>query len=135
MPRIRRRPTGPPEDPTQPHYEALARLTAELDTLDAMAAEAELAERLGGKPSPSSATLRHKVTEREAERERHQVAVNRLTAGRVAASIPRNLRTIWKDLSLDRQRAIVAALTERIEIHPQAQGPFDPDAIKVKRRG
>jgi len=125
----------PPEDPTQPHYEALARLTAELDTLDAMAAEAELAERLGGKPSPSSATLRHKVTEREAERERHQVAVNRLTAGRVAASIPRNLRTIWKDLSLDRQRAIVAALIERIEIHPQGQGPFDPDAIKVKRRG
>jgi site-specific DNA recombinase len=125
----------PTEDPTQPHYEALARLTAELDTLDAMVAEVELAERLGGKPSPSSATLRHKVTEREAERERHQVAVNRLTAGRVAASVPRNLRSIWKGLSLDRQRAIVAALIERIEVHPQGQGPFDPDAVKVKRRG
>jgi hypothetical protein len=37
------RPTG---DPTRPHYAALARLTAELDTLDAMVAEAELAERL-----------------------------------------------------------------------------------------
>jgi site-specific DNA recombinase len=125
----------PTEDPTQPHYEALAGLTAELDTLDAMVAEAELAERLGGKPSPSLATLRHKVTEREAEREHHQVAVNRLTAGRVAASMPRNLRSIWKGLSLDRQRAIVAALIERIEVHPQGQGPFDPDAIKVKRRG
>ena len=125
----------PTEDPTQPHYEALARLTAELDTMDAMVAEAELAERLGSKPSPSSATLRRTMTEREAERERHQVIVNRLTAGRVTASIPRNLRSIWKGLSLDRQRAIVAALIERIEVHPQGQGPFDPDAIKVKRRG
>jgi site-specific DNA recombinase len=125
----------PTEDPTRPHYEALARLTAELDTLDAMVAEAELAERLGGKPSPSAATLRRKVTEREAERDRHQEAVNRLTAGRVTASIPRNLRTIWPGLSLDRQRAIVAALIERIEVHPQGQGPFDVNAIKVKRRG
>jgi hypothetical protein len=125
----------PTEDPTRPHYEALARLTAELDTLDAMVAEAELAERLGGKPSPSAATLRRKVTEREAERDRHQEAVNRLTAGRVTASIPRNLRSIWKSLSLDRQRAIVAALIERIEVYPQGQGTFDPDTIKVKRRG
>src|SRR5215211_4826636 len=38
----------PPEDPTQPHYEALARLTAELDTLDATAAEAEPA---GSRPA------------------------------------------------------------------------------------
>jgi site-specific DNA recombinase len=125
----------PTEDPTRPHYEALARLTAELDTLDAMVAEAELAERLGGKPSPSAATLRRKVTKREAERDRHQDTVNRLTAGRVTASIPRNLRSIWPGLSLDRQRAIVAALIERIEVHPQGQGPFDPEAIKVKRRG
>jgi site-specific DNA recombinase len=125
----------PAEDPTRPHYEVLARLTAELDTLDAMVAEAELAERLGGKPSPSAATLRRKVTEREAERDRHQEAVNRLTAGRVTASIPRNLRSVWKGLSLDRQRAIVAALIERIEVYPQGQGIFDPDAIKVKRRG
>jgi DNA invertase Pin-like site-specific DNA recombinase len=125
----------PTEDPTRPHYEALARLTAELDTLDAMVAEAELAERLGGKPSPSAATLRRKVTEREAERDRHQATVNSLTAGRVTASIPCNLRSIWPGLSLDRQRAIVAALIKRIEVHPQGQGPFDPDAIKVKRRG
>jgi site-specific DNA recombinase len=124
----------PTDDPTRPHYEALARLTAELDTLDAMVAEAELAERMGSKPSPSAATLRRKVTEREAERDRHQEAVNRLTAGRVTASIPRNLRSVWKGLSLDRQRAIVAALIERIEVHPQGQGEFDPDAIKVKRR-
>jgi len=124
------------DDPTRPHYEVLARLTAELDTLDAMVAEAELAERLGGKPSPSAATLRRKVTEREAERDRHQQAVNRLTAGRITASIPRNLRAIWKGLSLDRQRAIVAATIEWIKVYPQGQGrDFDPDAIKMKPRG
>src|SRR5215213_4957368 len=90
------------EDPTRPHYEALARLTAELDTLDAMVAEVELAERLGGKPSPSAATLRRKVTEREAERDRHQAAVNRLQHDRVVGQVPRNLRDVWDGLSLDR---------------------------------
>jgi site-specific DNA recombinase len=126
----------PADDPTRPHYEALARLTAELDTLDAMVAEAELAERLGGKPSPSAATLRRKMAERDAERDRHQEAVSRLQTGRVAAAVPKNLRAIWGGLSLDRQRNIVAALIERIEVHPQGQTQrFDPDAIKVKRRG
>jgi site-specific DNA recombinase len=123
------------EDPTQPHYEALARLTAELDTLDAMVAEAELAERLGGKPSPSAATLRRKVTEREAERERHEEAVNRLQHSRVVGQIPRNLRDVWDDLSLDRRRAILAATIEWIKVHPQGQGrDFDPDAIEMKPR-
>jgi hypothetical protein len=76
------------------------------------------------------------VTEREAERDRHQEAVNRLTAGRITASVPRNLRAIWKGLSLDRQRAIVAATIEWIKVYPQGQGrDFDPDAIKMKPRG
>jgi site-specific DNA recombinase len=124
------------DDPTRPHYEALARLTAELDTLDAMVAEAELAERLGGKPSPSAATLRRKVTERDAERDRHQEAVNRLQHNRVVGQIPRNLRHVWEDLSLDRRRAILAATIEWIKVHPQGQGrDFDPDAIEMKPRG
>jgi site-specific DNA recombinase len=126
----------PPDDPTRPHYEALARLTAELDTLDAMVAEAELAERMGGKPSPSAATLRRKVTEREAHRDRHQQAVNRLQHDRVVGQVPRNLRDVWDDLSLDRRRAILAALIEWIKVHPQGQGrDFDPDAIEMKPRG
>jgi site-specific DNA recombinase len=126
----------PAEDPTRPHYEALARLTAELDTLDAMVAEAELAERLGGRPSPSAATLRRKVTEREAERDRHQAAVNRLQHDRVVGQVPRNLRDVWDGLSLDRRRAILAALIEWIKVHPQGQGrDFDPDAIEMKPRG
>jgi site-specific DNA recombinase len=125
----------PKGDPSRPHYEALARITADLDTLDGMLAEAELAERQGRKPSPSSATLRRKVAEREAERERHQAAVNRLQHGRVAGEVPRNLRAVWPDLTRDRQRAIMAALFEYVEILPQGRGKnFDPDAVKVKPR-
>ena len=127
----------PKDDPTRPHYEALARLTADLDVLDGMLAEAELAERQGGKPSPSSATLRRQLAEREAERETHQAAVGRLQTGRVVAAIPRNLRDVWPDMSLDRRRAILKAMLrlppegKGIVIHPQGRGrKFDPEAIE-----
>ena len=126
----------PADDPARPHHERLAVLTAELDTLDAMVAEAELAERLGGKPSPSAATLRRKVAEREAERDQHQAAVARLQRGRTVAAVPRNLRAVWKGLSLDRQRNILKAVLKLppeghgILIRPQGRGRnFDVDAI------
>lgn len=126
------RPNG---DPTRAHYEALARITAELDVLDRRIGEAELAEELGRRLHPSAATLRGMLADREAERERHQAAVTRLQHGRVVAQVPRNLREVWPDLSLDRRRAILAAMIERIEVHPQGRGyRFDPDAIKVIRR-
>jgi site-specific DNA recombinase len=122
-------------DPTRPHYERLAELTAELDVLDRRIGEAELAEELGRRPHPSSATLRGMLADREAEREHHQAAVARLQHGRVVAAVPRNLRAQWPELSLDRQRAILAAVIERIDVHPQGRGKaFDPDAIKVIRR-
>jgi hypothetical protein len=125
----------PTDDPTRPHYERLAELTAELDVLDRRIGEAELAEELGGKPHPSAATLRRMLADREAEQERHREAVDRLQHGRVAAKVPRNLRAVWPSLSLDRQRSILAAMIERVEIHPQGRGRvFDPDAVKVKPR-
>jgi hypothetical protein len=74
-------------DPTRPHYEALARITADLDTLDGMLAEAELAERQGHKASPSSATMRRKMAQREAERDQHLAAVARLQGDRVMAHV------------------------------------------------
>jgi hypothetical protein len=50
----------------------------------------------------------------------------------VAAQVPRDQRGVWADLSLDRKRALQAAVIERVEIHPQGSGHrFDPDAIKV----
>jgi DNA invertase Pin-like site-specific DNA recombinase len=126
------RPNG---DPTRPHYERLAELAAELDVLDRRIGEAELAEELGRRPHPSAATLRRMLADREAEQERHQAAVSRLQHGRVAARVPRNLRQVWSDLSLDRQRSILAAMIEWVKIDPQGGGRFfDPDAIKVKPR-
>jgi site-specific DNA recombinase len=132
-----RKPAAEDADPTRPHVEAAAEITRDLDVLDGMLAEAELAERQGRKPQPSTATLRRKMTEREAERDRHQAAVSRLQGRRVAAAVPRNLRKLWPDLSLDRRRAILAAVIERIDVHPQAPlgpGGFDPAAVKVTWR-
>jgi hypothetical protein len=64
------------------------------------------------------------------------VAVTRLQAGRVVSAVPRNLRDVWPDLSLDRQRAILAAMIEWIKVYPQGRGrAFDPDAVEMKPRG
>jgi crotonobetainyl-CoA:carnitine CoA-transferase CaiB-like acyl-CoA transferase len=105
------------------------------DELDRRIGEAELAEELGRRPHPSAATLRAMLADREAEQEQHRAAVDRLQHGRVVAAIPRNLREQWPRLSLDRQRAILAAVIERIEVHPQGKGKaFDPNAVKVIRR-
>lgn len=124
------------DDPARPHYERLAELTAELDVLDRRIGEAELAEELGHRPHPSAATLRRMLADREKERERHQAAATRLQAGRVVAAVPRNLRDVWPDLSLDRQRAILAAMIEWIKVYPQGRGrAFDPDAVEMKPRG
>jgi site-specific DNA recombinase len=126
----------PPDDPARSHREALARITGELDVLDGMLAEAELAERQGRAPKPSAATLRRKLAERERERDQHQAAVLRLQRGRTIAAIPRNLHAVWDDLSLDRQRNILKALLKLppegkgIVIRPQGRGkPFDPETI------
>jgi site-specific DNA recombinase len=126
----------PADDPTRGHHERLAALTAELDVLDRRVGEAELAEELGGKPHPSSATLRRMLAEREDERDRHQGAVLRLQRGRTVAAVPRNLRAVWDSLSLDRQRNILKALLrlppegQGIVIRPQGRGrDFDPAAI------
>jgi site-specific DNA recombinase len=124
----------PADDPTRPHYERLAELTAELDVLDRRIGEAVLAEELGGRPHPSSATLRRMLADREAERDQHQAAVARLQTGRVVANVPKNLRQVWPDLSLDRRRAILAALIERIEVDRQGTRVFDPEAIRVDWR-
>jgi hypothetical protein len=75
------------------------------------------------------------LAEREAEAERHQEAVARLQNGRVVAAVPRNLRAVWGKLSLDRRRAILAAVIERIEIHRQGRGKnFDPASVVVRWR-
>lgn len=52
--------------------------------------------------------------------------------------VPRNLRKVWKDLSLERRRAILQAVIERIDIDPVRQirrgHPCDPRSVRVTWR-
>jgi hypothetical protein len=117
-------------------------VTADLEVLEGMLAEAELARRQGRQPKPSPGTLRRKLAEREAEAARHQAAINRLQAGRVVAAVPRNLRAVWPGLGLERRRAILKAVLRLppegrgIEVHPTGKGRrrFDASAVTADWR-
>jgi site-specific DNA recombinase len=112
-------------DPTSELYEALARDQGLLDRLEDKVVE-ELIR-------PETAKRKRAEIERRMEATRRQLA--ELGDARVAARIPRNLRAVWQDFSLDRKRAIIAAVVERIEIHPQGMSPvFDPNAVKATWR-
>ena len=116
---------GPAEDPTRVLYEALARDQGLLDRLEDKVAE-ELVK-------PETARRKRAEIERQMEAARRRLA--ELGDARIAARIPRNLRAVWEDFSLDRKRAILAVVVERVEIHPQGMSPvFDPDTIKVTWR-
>jgi site-specific DNA recombinase len=115
----------PAADPSRELYEALAHDQGLLDRL-----EDKLAEEL---IRPETAKRKRAEIERRMEAARAKLA--QLGDSRVAAQVPRNLRDVWPSLSLDRRRAILAAVIERIEVRPQGSGPrFDPDAIKVTWR-
>jgi DNA invertase Pin-like site-specific DNA recombinase len=55
-----------------------------------------------------------------------------------AAEAPRNLRMVWKDLSLDQRREILQAVIERIDVDPVRQmrkgHPCDPRSVRVTWR-
>src|SRR4029453_9567145 len=84
--------------------------------------------------SPEAARRKRAEIERRMDRSRGELA--RLGNTRVVANVPTNLRDVWPNFSLDRQRAILSADVERIAIPPHGPGrrAFDPDAIKVTWR-
>src|SRR5215211_140380 len=113
------------DDPTRELYEALARDQGLLDRLEDKVAE-ELIR-------PEVAKRKRAEIERRMETTRRRLA--ELGDARVAARIPKNLRTVWQDFSLDRKRAILGAVVDRVEIHPQGMSPvFDPKSVKVTWR-
>jgi site-specific DNA recombinase len=115
----------PADGPTRGLYEGLARDQGLLDRLEDKVVE-ELVK-------PETAKRKRAEIERRMEAARHRLA--ELGDARVAARIPRNLRAVWEDFSLDRKRAIIAVVVERVEVHPQGMSPvFDPDAIEVTWR-
>src|SRR6266511_294656 len=98
----------------------MAEITAELDVYGRMALEAEARELQGIPPKPgrSLADIERKIAELEREYECEQAQYQRKKDGRVRAYLPKSIRTLWPDYSLDRRRNIIASVIEWIRIHP-----------------
>jgi site-specific DNA recombinase len=112
-------------DPAAEVVEQLARDQGLLDRLEDKVAMELISE-------PAARRNRAQIEQRM---ERARKRLGQLQSGRVAAAVPRNLPDVWPSLSLDRRRAILATVIERVEIGPQLRGrTFDPDAIKVTWR-
>jgi transcription elongation factor Elf1 len=127
-------------DPTRPILERLALNQARLDGLDAKEDEALELELDGelDKASRLRRTIQRLQTKYESEMQSDREAFARLQGDRVITHVPRNLRQVWPDLSLDRRRSILAAvyrrLGKRIVIFPQKRerGPhFDVNAVRL----
>jgi hypothetical protein len=120
--RAAERPAG---DPARPLLEELARDRGLLDRLADKIAD-ELIKPEDGKRQ--RARIEHRMEETRAR-------LARLDSGRRVAAIPKNLREVWPSLSLDRQRAILGVVIERVVIHPQHRSwVFDPSTVRVTWR-
>jgi site-specific DNA recombinase len=110
----------------------LARLQAQCDRVgdEAIDRLAEDVDEETKKQLLKAAQRKRERLEHEMDRLRQKHA--QLTGNRVLTHLPPNIAEVWPDLSLDRQRAILAAVVERVEIHPQGKGwRFDPEKVKV----
>jgi DNA invertase Pin-like site-specific DNA recombinase len=131
------------DDPTNQYRERLTQLTADIDTYTDMETEADRDERQARKLDDDRkltdarrklASIRRKLGQAESEHERTWAAIERLSGDRVTAHVPRNVREVWPRLSLDRRRAILAAVFRgyRLEVHRQGRGRnFDPSAVTI----
>jgi site-specific DNA recombinase len=111
------------DDPTAPLYEQLARDQGLLDRLEDKVAQELI----------SVATYKRNRAEIERRMEDTRSWINRKRGRQVVAHVPRNLRTVWPDLSMDRRRSIVKAVLVKIVVLPQRGGSrtFHPDRIRA----
>jgi hypothetical protein len=117
------------DDPTREHFEALARITAALDRLDDEALEARLGDD-GMEQDRIKAAIKRKRERLDAEAAQHWAAIERTRDGRTRAHIPRNLREVWPDLSLDRRKAVLGSVIARITVFPRTtRKTFDPATV------
>jgi DNA invertase Pin-like site-specific DNA recombinase len=114
----------------------LARLQAQSDRVGDEAID-ELTEDVDEKTKKEILKAAQRKRERlENEMDRLREKYAQLTGDRVLTRLPPNIAEVWPDLSLDRRRAILAAVIERVEVHPSGptgfgHEPSDPDAISV----
>jgi hypothetical protein len=114
-----------PGDPVGPLYRELARLQGVYDRLDDKVAREVIKE--------STAKRQRFELDREMEAIRRRIDQHR--GGQVIGLVPRNLRDVWPDLSLDRRRNILKAVLVKVSVHPQANAVvFDPSAIVAEWR-
>jgi site-specific DNA recombinase len=114
------------DDPTAMLYEQLARDQGLLDRLEDKVAQ-ELIK-------PETAKRNRAEIERRMEDTRRWIARKR--GRQVAAFVPRNLREVWPNLSIDRRRNIVKTVLVRVTVLPQAGGSrdFHPEKIVAEWR-
>jgi site-specific DNA recombinase len=111
-------------DPIGPLRDRQAVLTGLLDRLEDKVADELI------KPE----TARRKRAEYEREWDELESKIAQYTSERVRSYIPRNVRKLWPGYSLDRQRAILAAVFKRARIVVDPQGRrdgFDENAVRV----
>jgi len=114
------------DDPTAQLYEQLARDQGLLDRL-----EDKVAQELISVP-----TYKRNRAEIERRMENTRDWINRKRGRQVIALVPRNLREVWPDLSMDRRRSIVKAVLVKVTVLPQQGGSrtFHPDKIVASWR-
>jgi site-specific DNA recombinase len=109
------------DDPTAVLYEQLARDQGVLDRL-----EDKLAQEL-----ISVAAYKRNRAEIERRMVDTRNWINRKRGQQIMTLVPRNLREVWPDLSIDRRRAIVKAVIVKVIVHPQPGPKFDPSKIQA----
>ena len=113
------------EDPVAPLYEQLARDQGLLDRLEDKVAQ-ELIK-------PATAKRNRTEIERRMQLVRREIARKR--GDQVIGLVPRNLRKVWPNLSLDRQRAIIKAVLVKVSVYPQPNSVvFDPERMVAEWR-
>jgi site-specific DNA recombinase len=119
---------APTHNSSRKLYDALARDQGLLDRLEDKVAQELITE--------GAARRNRAEIEQRMENTREKLAT--LKDDQVGAHVPRNLRMAWKDFSLDRRRAILRAVIERIDIDPVRQTrkghPCDPRSVRVTWR-
>ncbi len=109
------------DDPMAVLYEQLARDQGLLDRL-----EDKMAQEL-----ISEAAYKRNRAEIERRMEDTRNWINRKRGRQIMTHVPRNLREVWPDLSIERRRAIVKAILVRVVVHPQPSPRFDPSKIQA----
>jgi DNA invertase Pin-like site-specific DNA recombinase len=114
-----------PDDPSAALYEQLARDQGLLDRL-----QDKVAQELIDVP-----TAKRNRAEIERRMEDTRNWIDRQRGRQIVTKVPRNLRKVWPDLSLDRRRAILKAVLVKVTVLPQRSGTrFHPEKIVAEWR-